>query len=189
MTNTQHARSLWKTTLIAGVTMLAIGSLPLMGHRPLDVSAQEATPGSLAGHPLVGAWMVDTNTETDTDSPEIGIFTSDGSVFGLGASRWVSGVWAADDDSTGTVTLVGVFEGNGGGYVVIRGLTAVEPTGNRWRCDDCTLSVIGADGTVIDSGSAPAQAYRIPSQGAEHAGQGLADMPRWVPVMTTTPTS
>jgi hypothetical protein len=188
MKNTQHALSLWKATLIVGVMTLAIGSLPLMGHRPLDVAAQKATPGSLEGHPLVGTWVVDTNTETDTDAPEIGIFTADGSVFGLGASRWVSGVWDIADETAGTATLVGVFEGNGGGYVVLRGIHAVDASRDVWTCD-CTFTVVGADGTVLDSGSAPAMAHRIPVQGVDLAGQGLADMPRWAPEMAATPTS
>jgi hypothetical protein len=187
MTNTQHVRSLWKTTLIAGFMTLAIGSLPLMGHRPLGASAQEATPGSLAGHPLVGTWMVDTNTETDTDAPEIGIFTADGSTFGLGASRWVSGTWEASDETAGNATLVGVFDGNGGGYVVLRGIHTVDASGDAWTCD-CTFTVVGADGTVLDAGSAPAMAHRIPVQGVELAGQGLTDMPVWAPMMAATPT-
>lgn len=154
----------------------------------LNASAQEATPSSRAGHPLVGTWIVDTNTETNTDAPEIGIFTADGSTFGLGASRWVSGAWDVADDTAGTATLVGVFEGDRSGYVVLRGIHTVDASGDIWTCD-CTFTVVGADGSVLDAGSAPAVAHRIPVQGVDLAGQGLTDMPIWTPPMTATPTS
>lgn len=172
---------------LAILTIITLIGLGGMGRLSLGASAQNATPDNRTSHPLIGTWMVDTNTETDTDAPEIGIFTADGSTFGLGASRWVSGVWDVADETSGVATLVGVFEANGGGYVVLRGIHAVDATGETWTCD-CTFTVVGADGTVLDSGSAPAMAHRIPVQGVELAGQGLADMPRWAPMMAATPT-
>lgn len=172
-----------KKELIGGISAFILaGTLTLAGHGPLAVSAQDATPGARAGHPLIGTWIVDTNTETDTDAPEVGIFTADGSTFGLGASRWVSGVWDASDETAGTATLVGVFDANGGGYVVIRGIHQVDATGDAWTCD-CTFTVIGSDGTVLDSGSAPASGHRIPVQGVDMAGQGLPGMPVWAPAL------
>ena len=171
-----------KKGIIVSIIAVTICGLTLTGRGNPGVSAQDATPGARASHPLVGTWIVDTNTDTDTDTPEIGIFTADGSTFGLGASRWVSGVWNVADESAGTATLVGVFDANGGGYAVIRGDHVVEATGDTWTCD-CTFTIVGADGTVLDSGSAPARAHRIPVQGVDMAGQGLTEMPIWAPIV------
>jgi hypothetical protein len=167
--------------IVAVVGSVAIGGMP--NH---DIAAQEATPGSLAGHPLVGSWIVDTDIATDSDLPEIGIFTSDGTVFGLGATRWVSGAWEMADDSTGSVTMAGVFAANGGGYVVLRGLHEVDETGNAWTCD-CAFTVVAPDGSVLTTGTATAHATRLPVESVDQAGMPLAGFPTWVPAADATP--
>jgi hypothetical protein len=169
---------MWKNAVI--IAIVVVGSLAASGRGDLGTSAQEATPGNLAGHPLVGTWIVDSNVDTDTDAPEIGIFNADGSVFGLGASRWVSGAWEAADDTTGAATMAGVFEANGGGYVVLRGPHAVDETGNGWTCA-CTFTVVAADGSVLDSGIATAHGTRLPVEPVEAMGMPLAGFPNWSP--------
>ena len=60
---------------------------------------------------------------------------------------------AAIDDRAAELTLVTVFEEDVEGYVIVRGPHTVDETGDAWTCD-CTFTVVGADGTVLDSGSA-----------------------------------
>ncbi|MCA9877033.1 MAG: hypothetical protein KC442_04615 [Thermomicrobiales bacterium] len=177
---------MWKAGVI--VAMVALGGVALPGSGPAGTAAQDAASADLAGHPLVGTWVVDTNVDLASDAPEIGIFTADGSVFGLGASRWVSGVWEVADDHTGAVTMAGVFEGNGGGYVVLRGQHEVDESGSSWTCA-CTFTVVGAGGAVLDSGQAIAHAVRLPMELADAAGQPLKGFPIWAPqaVATHTP--
>lgn len=177
---------MWKAVIV--IAFVVIGSLTASGRGDLVAFAQETTSASLADHPLVGAWMVDTNVDTDTDSPEIGIFHSDGSVFGLGASRWVSGAWEAADNTTGLATMAGVFEANGGGYVVLRGPHAVDETGDGWTCA-CTFTVVAPDGTVLDSGQATAHGTRLPVEPVDAMGMSLAGFPTWSPAPTTEPES
>lgn len=168
---------MWKSgTIIAAVVF---AGLTASGVSNLGAAAQDAS-ADLTAHPLIGTWVVDTNVDMDTDPPEIGIFHADGSVFGLGASRWVSGAWEAADDSTGLATMVGVFDANGGGYVVLRGPHAVDETGDAWTCE-CTFTVVAPDGTVLDSGQATAHATRLPIEPVEAAGQPLAGFPAWAP--------
>ena len=115
--------------------------------------AQDATP-SAANHPFVGTWIVDTISASENDSPEIAVVTADGGVIGQGANRVAAGRWQAIDDRAAELTLVTVFEEEGvGGYVIVRGPHTVDDTGDAWTCD-CTFTVVGADGTVLDSGSA-----------------------------------
>ncbi|MCA9863589.1 MAG: hypothetical protein R2853_15860 [Thermomicrobiales bacterium] len=167
---------MWKLGLVAA--MLIIGGTVTTGRS--DVTAQESSPAGLAGHPLVGSWIVDTDVDMGSDPPELGIFTADGTVFGLGANRWVSGAWEAADDHTGTVTMMGVFDANGGGYVVLRGPHEVDESGNAWTCP-CTFTVVSPDGTVLASGSATAHATRLPVETADAVGQTLPGVPVWTP--------
>ena len=176
---------MWKTGI--AIAIVVMGSLTASGRGDLGTFAQEATPANPTNHPLVGTWIVDTNVDTETDAPEIGIFHADGSVFGLGASRWVSGAWEAADDTTGVATMAGVFDANGGGYVVLRGPHAVDETGDGWTCV-CTFTVVAADGTVLDSGKATAHGTRLPIEPVEAMGMPLAGFPTWSPAAITDAT-
>lgn len=43
-----------------------------------SATAQDATPVAGTDHPLVGAWMVDTEPENPTNPPHLAILSSDG---------------------------------------------------------------------------------------------------------------
>lgn len=164
-------------------TLIALSAAALVGVVGVGTgnagpAAHEATPAA-AVHPFVGTWVVDTISASDTDSPEIAIVTPDGQVAGLGANRVAGGSWEAVDERTALLTLVTVFDGpDGAGYVVVRGPHEVDATGDAWTCA-CTFTVVGADGTVLDSGDAPASARRLRVQGPEMVGMALAEVPTW----------
>lgn len=165
-----------------GVIVGFVGLAALGGTVPETV-AQEATPAAIGSHPFVGTWVVDTISASENDSPEIAVITPDGGVIGLGANRVAGGRWQAIDDQSVDLTLVTVFEQAGvGRYVVVRGPHTVDATGDAWTCA-CTFTVVGADGTVLDSGDAPASGRRLPLQGGELVGSPLAEVPLWVPMM------
>jgi hypothetical protein len=167
-----------------GLTLLVLTAVSGGG---LAASAQDATP-TTQQHPFVGTWVVDTISASENDSPEIAVVTADGGVIGLGANRVAGGRWQPLDDHAAELTLVTVFEQDGvGRYVIVRGPHTVDETGDAWTCE-CTFTVVGADGTVLDSGSAPASARRLPLQGMDLVGQPLAEVPVWIPVMAATPT-
>jgi hypothetical protein len=170
----------------SGVVLVLVG-LTGLGGGAHATAAQDATP-SPAPHPFVGTWVVDTISASENDSPEIAVITLDGGVVGLGANRVAGGRWQAIDDHAAELTLVTVFEQEGvGRYVIVRGPHTVDETGDAWTCE-CTFTVVGADGTVLDSGSAPASGRRLPLQGMDLVGQPLAEVPVWIPVMAATPT-
>ena len=77
--------------------------------------------------------------------------------------------------------MAGVFDANGGGYVVVRGPHQVDATGNDWTCP-CTFTVVAPDGTVLDSGTATAHATRLPIESVDAKGMPLAGFPTWAPV-------
>lgn len=167
--------------MVVTVTLTLVG---LVGGGRLDLgtSARESTP-TAEGHPFIGAWIVDTMSESGTDSPEIAVVTADGRVAGLGADRVAGGRWEATDPRTAALTLVTVFDNeDGAGYVVIRGPHTVDASGDAWTCD-CTFTVVGADGTVLDSGVAPASGRRLPLEGVDMAGKPLAEIQTWAPAL------
>lgn len=149
----------------------------------LAIYAQDATPADTASHPIVGTWIVDTDTASDTDTPEIGIFSADGTMVGQGANRVAGGSWEVIDAQSVTLTLVTVSDQGGvGTYVVVRGTHVLDNSGNRWTCDDCSYTVVSADGAVLDSGTAPASATRLPVQAPEAVGTPLSEVPVWTPL-------
>jgi hypothetical protein len=132
--------------------ILGLARLVALGETVPETVAQEATPAATGNHPFVGTWVVDTISASEHDSLEIAVITSDGGVIGLGANRVAGGRWEAIDDQSVELTLVTVFEKDGvGRYVVVRGPHTVDATGDAWTCA-CTFTVVGADGTVLDSG-------------------------------------
>jgi hypothetical protein len=177
--NHERERTMPRRTLMFGTGLLVLVLAAVGGS--LSTSAQNATP-TTATHPLVGTWVVDTISASENDSPEIAVITADGGVIGQGANRVAGGRWEAIDDHAAELTLVTVFEKEGvGRYVIVRGPHTVDETGDAWTCE-CTFTVVGADGTVLDSGSAPASGRRLPLQGKDMVGQALAEVPVWVPL-------
>ena len=83
--------------------------------------------------------------------------------------------------------MAGVFDANGGGYVVLRGPHAVDETGDGWTCE-CTFTVVAADGTVLDAGKATAHGTRLPIEPVEAMGMPLAGFPTWSPAAMTDAT-
>ena len=176
---------------ISLVLVVVLSLAGLVTVRDRATAAQGATPAAAAVHPFVGTWVVDTVVASQTDSPEIAIVTPDGRLAGLGANRVAGGTWEAIDARSAMLTLVSVFDRGGvGGYAVVRGLHVVDATGDAWTCQ-CTFTVVGADGTVLDSGLAPASGRRLPVEGPEAVGTALAIVPTWTPPTptATTPTA
>jgi hypothetical protein len=173
-----------RAVLMLSIFVALAGWVGLSGGA--NTAAQDATP--VANHPFVGTWVVDTISASENDSPEIAVVTADGGVIGQGANRVAGGRWEAVDDRTAELTLATVFDNaEGAGYVVVRGPHTVDETGDAWTCE-CTFTLVGADGAVLDSGSAPASGRRLPLQGVDMIGQPMTEIPNWTSTMAASPT-
>jgi hypothetical protein len=151
-------------------------------------AAQDATPFPMAGHPLVGAWIVDRNPDDPTEIPTYNVFTADGGV--IDPSVGGAGVWEATGPDTANFTLTGTIA-ELGGYFLVRGSLVVDAGGGTATAS-YSSTILAADGTTMDEltlaqGTAPYVRIRIEPQDA--VGQPLAGFPAWTPPPPATPTS
>jgi hypothetical protein len=106
MTSTTGA-AVSRRTALASLSAGGLG-LALGATAALPVAAQDATPATMAGHPLVGAWMVDRVPNDPTDMPTANIISSDGTVSDpiVGGA----GIWQPTGPSTANFTLAPLAE-------------------------------------------------------------------------------
>jgi hypothetical protein len=90
------------TVALLAVVVL-VGGVLLRGS---VLAAKEPEATDYTGHPLVGAWWVDTDLESTDDPPSLVSFSADGTLLEVGAdgTTWV-GVWAPTGAATGEVAL------------------------------------------------------------------------------------
>jgi hypothetical protein len=160
-------------------------------------AAQEATPAAMAGHPLVGTWIVDRNPADPAEMPTTNVLTADGGL--IDPSVGAAGVWVATGERTADFTLIAIFEQGmavtgqpaegGGSYFVVRGSLAVD-AGNDTATATVSQTQVASDGTVLlqmEQGTSTYLRLRVEPQDA--VGQPLAGFPAWTspPVATPTP--
>ena len=77
-----------------------------------QASAQDATPAAMAGHPLVGTWIVDPEPDNPANVPSLVTYSSDGIVIDPAAG--FAGSWKPTGPRTAVFTLSGI-PGDGSG--------------------------------------------------------------------------
>ncbi len=165
--------SVSRRTALAG---LGAGSLAI-AVAARQATAQDATPTAMAGHPLVGTWIFDKDIATMTDVPSIVVFTADGGL--LDPSEGVAGAWQATGPRSAAWTLVD-FITDPHGYVAIRSTAEIDDSGNA-LAGPYSVTIVGADGTVMFSGEASSTATRFQIEPIEAGGTPLAGIPTWEP--------
>jgi hypothetical protein len=184
MTTSQATHALSRRTALAGISATGLGlALAATTHH---ASAQDATPTSMAGHPMVGTWIVDPERDNTADVPSLIVFTPDGTIIDPVAG--FAGSWQATGPRTGVFTLSGIDAGSGS-YLVIRGTFEVDEATDTMS-GPYSVTIVGADGTVLATTQGTNQLTRLPAQSGD-AGTPLAGFPAWTPATPTpgTPTS
>lgn len=158
MTTDRSRASVTRRTALAG---LGAGGLGLaLAATVRQASAQDATPVSMAGHPLVGAWMVTIPGPPNTPGPALIDYTSDGIVHQLDPSRGnATGAWAATGERTGVLTLVFVTYAPGSitdfqNLVVARNTVEVDAAGDAYAGQG-EVEFRALDGTRLDGPFGP----------------------------------
>jgi hypothetical protein len=130
--------------------MLAVVMVGIAGFNERSgATAQEATPTTMSGHPLVGVWLLDTNADDPANGPEVTIFTADGAYISVDAEGFPNhGVWEATGERTAGLTIVspGMEEEAFAGTFVIRASVEVDETGDSFTAQ-YTGEFVTPDGT------------------------------------------
>jgi hypothetical protein len=165
----------------------AVGAALGLGSRLGRAAAQDATPTPMAGHPLVGTWIVDRNPDDPTEIPTYNVLTADGGL--IDPTQGGAGLWEATGPDTANFGLTGTIA-ELGAYFVVRGTLTVDAGGGTATAA-YSSTIVAADGTVLDQlteaqGTARYVRFRIEPQDA--VGQPLAGFPAWEPAPVATPT-
>ncbi len=170
---------------ILGPVLLVLAGALAFGRLDPGTAAQEATPAAMAGHPLVGTWIVDRNPDDPTEIPTYNVLTADGGL--IDPTQGGAGVWAATGPDTANFTLAGTIA-ELGAYFVVRGSIAVDAGGDT-ATNTASDTIVAADGTVLDQNAQLTVRYvRLRVEPQDAVGQPLAGFPAWTPPPPATPT-
>src|SRR5262245_24706930 len=87
---------------IAILAMVMFGA----GIPATTVMAQASSPGSAAGHPLVGSWVADVSVEDPGNPPSEMLFHDDGTYLQVDLDRSAAGAWQPTGEQTGALTVI-----------------------------------------------------------------------------------
>ena len=160
------------------VVALVLLAVVALGRSGPGAVAQDATPDAVAGHPLVGSWVVIDVSEPG-DTPSVTVFTGDGIVLDAAAEGGAAGSWEPTGPRSAAVTfVVPVAEDEFAGSIIIRGTIEVDAAGDAFT-SPYSYTVVAADGTVVDAGRSVVEATRVPVEPIEAEGTPLAAVPTW----------
>ncbi|HEU0115056.1 MAG TPA: hypothetical protein VFQ80_10290 [Thermomicrobiales bacterium] len=165
---------------------LLLASLFLPGRAGTPAGAQSGTPvPTTAGHPLVGAWMLDVDVADPTNPPSLAIFSSDGIYQQTNADGTDGfGVWVPTGDETANVTILFNNQENGAfsGTTKVRASVTLDGSQTSFTAP-YTLEFIAPDGSSSgELGPATARGVRIE---AETMGTPVGTIPAMEPAAAT----
>lgn len=186
MTSTSKS-ALSRRTALAG---LGAGGLGVALASPArQTAAQDATPATMAGHPLVGTWIITRDVTNTTQVPVVVVFTADGGFIDPG--QGVAGVWEPTGPRSAAMTIIPFIEGGNGGYGVVRGTFDVAEGGDTLT-GFSSITIVAPDGTVVATPpGSDGTAIRLHVEPVEKQGSGVPGFPVWTPATPEagTPTS
>ena len=150
-----------------------------------SAAAQDATPYPMAGHPAIGAWIVDRNPDEPSFSPVINIYTADGGISDpIGG---VGGAWLPTGPRTAIFTLLGLINDGPPGYIVIRGTNEYDAAG-MISTAPYVVDIVGPDGKVVATMRAKNRATRLTVASEAEGGTPLEGVRPWIPATPTDAT-
>jgi hypothetical protein len=147
--------------LLVSLIVVVLIALSALGLR----SGAVAQDTSTEGHPLVGTWLADTETEDDEGASEVFIFTSDGGYTQVDPDGEVLlGAWEATGANTANLTIVSYEtdeNGDNAGSIKVRASIEVGADGDSFTAQ-YTLEVTDPDGASMgEAGPASATGTRL----------------------------
>jgi hypothetical protein len=120
-------------------------------------------PATTAGHPFVGAWLVDTNAAEDSEPRSRLIVHPDGTVLQVDQTTVAVGVWAPTSAQTADLTIAAQVDVGDGqvATITVRANVTMDPAGDGWT-GEASVERVGAAGDASGQmGPIPAAATRI----------------------------
>ncbi|MBA2521303.1 MAG: hypothetical protein H0V24_16725 [Chloroflexia bacterium] len=183
--STRSASTVSRRAALAGLGAGGVGLALATTAR--HASAQDATPTAMAGHPIVGTWIIDRDVAATTEVPVVVVFTADGGFIDPG--QGVAGVWEATGPRSAAMTIIPFVERGAGGYSVVRATWEVEEGGDSMS-GPASVTVVTPDGMVVTEIQLSSRATRLRVDPIENGGTALAGFPTWTPAppAAATPT-
>ena len=130
--------------IVALVGLVAVGRVP-------GTAAQDGTPAAgMAGHPLVGAWLLNTDVDTPGSAPDtLASFSADG-VYAQVDSDGSAGIgsWVATGPTSAAMSFRSLLpDQEGGGAIEVRAAIEVAADGQSLTAT-YTLELVGAGGNA-----------------------------------------
>jgi hypothetical protein len=193
MTISNIGLSVSRRTALAGLGAGGLAGLAL-AVPARRASAQEATPASFAGHPLVGTWFLEVDADP-TNALQLFIIHADGTYVEAWANGNVRlGVWAPTGPTTGTLTITAYTEdpatGANLGAETVRLTVTLDPGGDSYHAVG-TLEHTRPDGSLSgQAGPATGYATRMKVEAPGTPVMTVAELfaaPAATPEATATP--
>jgi hypothetical protein len=161
------------------VAVALIGSLAVGVQGPGAGAQDAATPVPLAGHPLVGSWLI--AVADDPARPQtLNTFWADGNaLFTVGDGTTFQGTWVATGPRTAALTLYAIASPPGeepiGLVRIASSYNEVDETGDTFS-GEAVIETIDYDGAVLESAPVSVIGTRITLQpvGTPAAGEMAA---------------
>jgi hypothetical protein len=185
MSTSNPVSTVSRRTALAGIGAGGLGVA--LTATASHAAAQEASPSAMAGHPIVGTWIITRDITNTTQVPVVVVFTADGGFIDPG--QRVAGVWEPTGPQSAAMTIIPFIEEGNGGYGVVRATMEVDEGGDTMT-GFSAITIVAPDGTVVASPEGSnGRATRLQVEPMENQGMGLTGFPTWTPAPPATPTS
>jgi hypothetical protein len=183
---TQTQKTVNRRSALAGIGAGGLGAAAMLGTT--SVSAQDATPASMVGHPMVGTWVIVRDVTNTSEVPVVVVISADGAF--IDANQRAAGVWEPTGPNSAIWTFVPFIDGGDGGYVVVRSTAEIADDGETLT-GTAHVTVLTPDGTVVAQGEQNSTGFRLHAEQADKTGNGIPGFPAWTPAppVEGTPTS
>jgi hypothetical protein len=137
--------------------------LTLIGAFPATGALAQDDPASTAGHPFVGAWLVDTNTAEDSEPHSRLVVHPDGTLLQVDQTTVAVGAWAPTSAQTADLTIAAQVDMGDGqvATITVRANVTMDPAGDAWTGEASVERVDAAGDASGQMGPIPAAATRI----------------------------
>jgi hypothetical protein len=136
----------------------------------------------MAGHPILGSWVIIRNVANPTEAPVVADFTADGGFIDPG--QGTAGAWEPSGPNSAAITIVPFIDGGAGGYGVVRGEWTIDESGDAMS-GTASVTILTPDGRIVANLDLESSATRLHVDPVANGGNSLSGFPTWSPAPAT----